>query len=230
MTSDEGEFWDQRYRTEGAIWGEGPSPTAELAARYLEAGQRVLEVGFGYGRDMAFLIRRGCKVLGLELSREGHRLARDRLVREGLTAEEMVLGRFEDSALPAGSFDAIVSHRMLHLLVSRKAIAGFARKAQQLLRPGGLLCLGARNPDDLDPAGMVRVEENVYEYRHRPGHRIRYWDEAAFRGVFGGAFTVLALAPAVEQESLARPVPCHLTLMIGRKKPANGTGNGVPGA
>jgi SAM-dependent methyltransferase len=230
MKSDEGEFWDQRYRAEGAIWGDGPSPTAELAARYLHASDRVLEVGFGYGRDLAFLSRQRCKVFGMELSREGHRLARDRLLREGLRPEELVLGKFEDSSLPLGSFDAILSHRMLHLLVSREAIAGFARKAAELLRPGGLLCLGARNPHDLDPAGMVRIEDNVYEYVQRPGHRIRYWDNAAFREVFGEAFTVLALSPAVEQESTSRPVPCHLTLMAGRKKPCNGTGNGACGA
>ena len=51
MTSNEGAFWHHSLRTEGAIWGRGPSPTAELAARYLHDGECVLEVGSGYGRD-----------------------------------------------------------------------------------------------------------------------------------------------------------------------------------
>ena len=54
--SSEGTFWDHRYSAEGAIWGDGPSPTALLASRYLRPGTRVLEVGFGYGRDLAFLV------------------------------------------------------------------------------------------------------------------------------------------------------------------------------
>jgi len=49
-------------------------------------------------------------------------------------------------------------------------------------------------------------------------HRIRYWDDAAFQDFFGGAFTLLTLAPAVQQESASNQVPCSLTLMAGRKQ------------
>jgi hypothetical protein len=58
-TSNEGAFWDNRFHTKGAIWGNGPSPTAQLAARYLHGGECVLEVGFGYGRDVCYLLRQG---------------------------------------------------------------------------------------------------------------------------------------------------------------------------
>jgi hypothetical protein len=64
---------------------------------------------------------------------------------------------------------------------------------------------------------MTWVDDHVYEYRQRRGHRIRYWDDAAFREFFGGAFPLLTLAPAVEQESASNQVPCSLTLMAGRK-------------
>jgi hypothetical protein len=58
----------------------------------------------------------------------------------------------------------------------------------------------------------------VYEYSHRPGHRIRYWDDAAFREAFGPAFTILTLTEATELESVTQPVSCRLTVMVGRKK------------
>ena len=77
MTSDEREFWDRRYSREGAIWGDGPSPTALLLAGCLPPRARVLEVGFGYGRDLLFLLRNGCRVAGIELSGEGRRSGPD---------------------------------------------------------------------------------------------------------------------------------------------------------
>jgi SAM-dependent methyltransferase len=217
MRSNEGAFWDHRFRTEGAIWGNGPSPTAELAARYLHDDERVLEVGFGYGRDMCYLLRQRYRVFGIEASRVGHRLTEDRLRREGLKADGLLLGHFEENNLADGSFDAVLCHRLLHLLVTRKAVVHFVEQVQRVLRTGGLLCLGVRNPNDLDLTNMTWVEDNVYEYTRRPGHRIRYWDDAAFWEFFGGAFK-LTLAPTVEPESASNQVPCSLTLMAGWKQ------------
>jgi SAM-dependent methyltransferase len=218
MTSNEGAFWDHRFRTEGAIWGNGPSPTAELDARYLQDRARVLEVGFGYGRDVCYLLRQRYRVFGIEASRGAHRLTRGRLRREGLKADGLLLGHFEENTLAEGSFDAVLCHRLLHLLVSRKAVAQFVEQVQRVLRTGGLQCVGVRNANDLDLTSMTWVDDNVYEYTQRPGHRIRYWDDAAFREFFGRAFTLLTLAPAVEQESASNQVPCSLTLMAGRKQ------------
>jgi SAM-dependent methyltransferase len=117
MASNEGAFWDHRFRTEGVIWGNGPSPTAELAARYLHDGARVLEVGFGYGRDVCYLLRQRYRVFGIEASREGHRLTEDRLRREGLKADGLLLGHFEENTLANGSFDAVLCHRASALQV-----------------------------------------------------------------------------------------------------------------
>lgn len=222
MTSDEGAFWDRRYREEGAIWGEQPSPTAMQIAPHLAEGARVLEVGSGYGRDLAFLAERRCRVSGVEISREGHRLARERLDGHGIQPEQLFLGRFEEMAGPEASFDAILSHRMAHLLLTPDAVAAFAAKSYRLLRPGGILALGARNLADLQPTEMVAVNHHVYEYRCRPGHQIRYWDDETFRQVFGEMHTILVLTHTTEPESRTVPVPCHLTIMIARKKTGSG--------
>lgn len=217
MSGENGDFWDRRYRSEGAIWGEQASPTALRAAAFLSPGTRVLDVGSGYGRDLAFLAGRACRVWGVEMSREGHRLAEERQAAQGSRAEQLYLGRFEELPLPQASFDAIVSHRMAHLLLSPEAVDAFVERLHRLLRAGGIAAIGARNRQDLDPAQMVEVGEQVYEYRNRPGHRIRYWDDDSFRQRFGGLFTVLDLAHTCENESQACPVPCHLTVLIARK-------------
>lgn len=217
MNGEDADFWDRRYRSEGAIWGEQPSPTAVRAAAYLPARARVLDIGFGYGRDLSFLASRACRVSGAELSHEGHRLAEQRLAAQGNSPEQLYLGRFEELALPEASFDAIISHRMAHLLLSAEAVAVFVDRLHRLLRPGGLLAIGARNLDDLDPAKMVPIGEQVYEYRNRPWHRIRYWDDESFRQRFGDRFTIDKLERASEDESRPNAVLCHLTILIAHK-------------
>ena len=230
MRSDEGRWWDERFGREGVIWGEGPSPTAKTALRYLPAGAKVLEVGFGYGRDLAFLLGQGHRVWGIDLSPEAGRQAEARLRREGLRAQRLETGAFESSALPNGLFDAVVSHRMAHLLVTEEVVERFADKAARVLRPGGILCLGVRNAEDLNPADARPAGEHVYEYTPRPGHWIRFWDDEALRKAFGKAFTFLTLDRVCEAESRTRPVPCHLTILVGRKSEAAGGGAQHPAA
>ncbi len=226
MRSDEGQFWDERFRREGAIWGEGPSPTVKALLRYLPAKARVLEVGFGYGRDLAFLLGHGHRAWGVDLSAEGRRLAEERLGRAGLAAERLLTGAFEASDVPDGQFDAVFSHRVAHLLVTDEAVATFTERVRRALRPGGVLCVGARNEDDLNPAEMRCVGGSVYEYAQRPGHRIRYWDDAVFRDAFENDFLFLTLDRVYEAESRSHPVPCHLTVMVGSKKVGARDGDG----
>lgn len=214
MASNEGEFWDSRFQQEGAIWGEGPSATARAAAPYLAAGTRLLDTGFGYGRDLLYFAQRGCSVSGIDPSRIGRRMAVARLDRAGVSCEQLATGDFENGECPSGPFDAIISHRVVHLLVDARAVVRFAQRVRQILRPGGLLCIGARNPGDFNSDLMHPVDRGVFEYRSRPGHRIRYWDDDDFTRVFGDAFVIRALLPAVEIESLDRPGDCHLTVMI----------------
>jgi SAM-dependent methyltransferase len=226
MRSDESSFWDDRYRREGVIWGEAASVTAQRALSYLPANARVLEIGFGYGRDLVFFVRQGYRVWGIDLSSEAHRLAEARLQREGLAAERLLTGSFQDNTFPEAFFEGVFSHRMAHLLVTNRAVECFADQVRRILRPGGLLCLSVRNTEDRNPAEVRRVGDRVYEYLPRPNHWIRFWDDVALRNVFGNAFTFLAIEQAFEDESRGRPVPCHLTVLIGRKIDAMHFGGG----
>lgn len=211
-------FWDQRYREEGAIWGEDPSPTAKLVADHAPAKSRILDVGFGYGRDMAYLLKRGHRLSGVDLSHVGQECACERFLREEITAEQLKVAEYASDVFPPETFDLIYSHRVAHLLTTEEAIESFALVTQHLLKPRGIFCLGVRDTRDLDPGAMNCVGPDVYEYKHRPGHRIRYWEEASFRRVFGGAFEILNLTHAAEPESFERPLPCRLTIMTARKR------------
>src|SRR5437764_12365471 len=200
MRSDEGEFWDRRYLAEGAIWGDGPSPAAEGLARHVRPGDRVLDVGFGYGRDLVFLGRGGCRVSGIEAAAEGRRQAAGRLERAGVVPEGLVSGCFGSARLPAEPFDAALCHRLIHLFVAPGTGEAFAAYLGRTVRPGGLLAVGTRSPRDLDPAAMLPLGDGVYEYRARPGHRIRYWTGDALARALGPAFAVLDAVETAEPE------------------------------
>jgi SAM-dependent methyltransferase len=220
VSVEDGSFWDKRYNAEGPIWGWDPSPTALAITPFLTPRARVLDVGFGYGRDVAYYLREGRRASGIDMSTAGRRLALELLNAQGLRPEHLWTERFEEAALPPHYFDAVCCHRVVHLMLDQEAINQFAARVAEVLRPGGLLCVTARNSRDCDPAAMLDLGGNVYEYRHRPGHRIRYWDGPTFTAAFGSAFTFLDLSEEVELESRHKPVPCHLTVLVGKRHEA----------
>jgi cyclopropane-fatty-acyl-phospholipid synthase len=104
----------------------------------LERGERVLDVGCGWG---SFAIhaasRHGVEVLGITLSEPQAALARRRVAERGL--DDSVEIRVADyRELDAGPFDAIASIGMVeHVGVSQ--IDVYADRLARLLRPGGRL-------------------------------------------------------------------------------------------
>jgi len=217
MGSSNGQFWDVRYRNEGSIWGDSPSPTALMAAKYMRPQGRALDIGFGYGRDLPFLVQCGAKVYGIDPSQEGCYRAQKLLDAYGWESECLLVSKFENCRFPLGWFDVIISHRVIHLLISSQQVTHFIWKVQQLLRPEGILCIGTRDFRDLTPHAMTLIEEGVYEYRNRPGHQIRYWNDAALHKIFGEHFSIESLTYTTEQESSNNKTPCYLTIMVGRK-------------
>ncbi|HEV3084101.1 MAG TPA: class I SAM-dependent methyltransferase [Gemmataceae bacterium] len=220
MRSDESQFWDERFKHEGTIWGDTPSATATTALRYVPANSRVLEIGFGYGRDLAFMLRQGYRMSGIDLSVEARHRTEARLQRAGLQAEQLLTGSFEESNHRDILFDGVLSHRMAHLLITDDAVERFVRTVKSVLRAGGLLCMAVRNSKDVNPSETRLVQGNVYEYLPRPGHWIRFWDDEDLRRAFGKCFDFLTLDHVCELESGARPVPCYLTVMVAQRSPA----------
>jgi ubiquinone/menaquinone biosynthesis C-methylase UbiE len=99
-------FWNQRYSNHKAGWGDDGSPTLQVALRHFPATGHALEIGYGYGRDLVALARRGLAVTGIDPSDEGRHMAEERLARLGLSTSALVTADFTDSELPLATFDA----------------------------------------------------------------------------------------------------------------------------
>jgi tellurite methyltransferase len=128
--------WAREYArdTERYVFGTAPSDWAREIAHLVQAGDAVLDLGCGEGRDSVFFAELGAAVTGVDPAADGldkaRRLARRRGVRvrwiEGTMTE----------ALPAGRFDLIFSCGSIHY-VPRADRRPLFRRLAAMTRPGG---------------------------------------------------------------------------------------------
>jgi ubiquinone/menaquinone biosynthesis C-methylase UbiE len=110
------------------------------AAMQVAPGDRVLDVGCGAGqstRDAALAAHEG-SVVGLDISAEMLRVARERAAQAGLRNVEFVLGDAQDTPFPAASFDIGISR--FGTMFFADPAAAFANIARAL-RPEARLVL-----------------------------------------------------------------------------------------
>jgi cyclopropane-fatty-acyl-phospholipid synthase len=113
---------------------------AHIAAKLaIRPGMKVLDIGCGWGGLALYLNRKlGCEVLGVTLSEEQIRIARERAAAAGV-ADQV---RFEliDYRRVEGQFDRIVSVGMFEH-VGPPQYRVFMRKCRDLLTPDGVMLL-----------------------------------------------------------------------------------------
>lgn len=112
-----------------------------IAIAELKPGEVVLDLGSGGGID-CFLAARQVgpqgRVIGLDMTPEMIKLARQNAKKVGATNVEFRYGEMEDIPLPDESVDVIISNCVINLSPDKDAV--FA-EAYRVLRPGGRLVI-----------------------------------------------------------------------------------------
>ena len=133
----------------GYFWRPGISLAEAQAAKMrhiaskllLEPGQRVLDIGCGWGGLGIYLARQcGVEVVGLTLSKEQHELATQRAKDAGV--DKQVKFKLQDYRLETGSYDRFVSVGMFEH-VGVKHYREFFATIERVLKPAGLGLLHA---------------------------------------------------------------------------------------
>lgn len=128
---------------------EGPSSTLEEASvekmdrlcrkLYLNRDDHLLEIGTGWGGLAIHAAKNyGCKVTTTTISKEQHRMARQRIDECGL--QDQIDLRLEDYRKLDGQYDKIVSVEMIEA-IGKSQFQTFWNRCGELLRPGGRLAL-----------------------------------------------------------------------------------------
>jgi len=122
----------------------------------LGPGMRVLEIGCGWGAFLELVARdHGCDAVGLTLSAEQARFARQRLARAGVSDRARV--ELLDYRDVSGTFDAVVSIEMLEA-VGHAHLARYFAAVERLLAPGGRAAIQT-----------ITIPDHRYDsYRRRP--------------------------------------------------------------
>jgi ubiquinone/menaquinone biosynthesis C-methylase UbiE len=161
LKSCQSAFWQAVFRAE-----------SDYLLRHITPGKEILSVGCGPAIIESALSAHGCRVTGLDVSREALGRAPDPI--------RAVVGRAEDMPFPADSFDAVIYVASLQFIENfEEALRG----TRQVLRPRGKLLAMLLNPASqffqtklLDPNSYL--------------HHIRHMDLQAIEKAIAADFIV----------------------------------------
>jgi SAM-dependent methyltransferase len=159
--------------------------------RYLpDGGASVLEIGGAPGRYLSYLHDRGMQVTALEYSPVGVELTKENFRRLGVPAT-VVHGDMFDRDLDIAPQDAVYSLGLIEHFDDPVAVV---RAHVRLIKPGGILIIGAPNLQGVSRWLHGRLSPSVLETHHWPATVPAAWDvyerelglERLYRDYIGG--------------------------------------------
>jgi len=187
-----GQWLDPSMTYSSAVFNSGDQSLEEAQrAKYhrvadmagVKAGDRVLEIGCGWGGFAEAVARDyGAELYGITLSKEQLKFAQDRMQRQGL--DNLATLHFEDYRDTQGEFDHIGSIEMIEA-VGEDHWPTYFKALFDRLKPGGTAAIQAitinendfdaykRNPDFIQryifPGGMLLTKTAMQEQARRVG-------------------------------------------------------------
>jgi SAM-dependent methyltransferase len=172
------EYWENRFITEGKIWGETPSRTAEYALQLFQQHdvKKLLVPGSGYGRNTRLFSASGIKVVGVEISEKACKIARsfDPATR---IFNDTVL----DMSFLAHNYDAIYCHNTLHFFREYDRQL-FIDQCIRRIKKQGLMFFTVFSDKEESFGKGKQVEKNTFE--SKPDRPVHYFDEDDLKAYF----------------------------------------------
>lgn len=156
-------MWDDRYATDGYVFGTEPAAFLTAHADLLAPGAEALVVADGEGRNSVYLAERGLAVTAMDVSPVGVAKAERLAAAHGVTVDLRVADVLAWDWEP-GRYD-VVAAVFIQFLSPAQRPAVFDGM-QRTLRPGGLLLLHGYRPEQIaygtggpgDPAHLYTEE------------------------------------------------------------------------
>jgi SAM-dependent methyltransferase len=213
-TTDQRSQWSESFAANTHFFGEDPSDFArEALALFREENvHRVLELGFGQGRDTFLFARAGLHVTAVDYSSTAIETVATEAEGQGLEGRlhAEVHDIRDPLPFPDESFDACYSHMLLCMELSTAQIAFALKEMHRVLRPGGVLLYTVRSIEDKHYRSGTHLGENLYQVGDFAVH---FFSQGMIRRLAVG-FDMLSLHE-LEEGSLPR----HLYVAVMRKDP-----------
>lgn len=188
------EYWDKRFLSEGKIWGDFPSKSANFALNIFKKYNisSILVPGAGYGRNTKLFSNNGFKVVGIEISKVAYDIA---LHFDSKT--KFINGSILDFPFLDEMYDAIYCFNLLHLFDKANRIQ-FIKKCNNILRiPGYLFFTVFSERENTFKKGR-EIEPNTYE--SKPGRPIHYFTDNDLKEHFN-EFRIIRTGTLKEKEN-----------------------------
>lgn len=183
-------MWDKRYDTKDYVYGTEPSRFLKLNTDFLNAGDKVLAVADGEGRNSVFMAERNLNVTAMDSSSVGLDKAR-RLAKERKVNVDFQLADLKGYPWDPAQYDVVAA--IFIQFADPTFRAEIFDGIERALKPGGVLMLhgytpkqieygtgGPRSPELLYTRDMLaerfgdweilRLEDYEAELKEGPGH------------------------------------------------------------
>lgn len=165
-------LWDNEYKSNKRVWGEGPSELAIAAVRYLQKYKshnemlNILDIGCGYGRDaFYFWDKLGCRILGIDSSKKAIDIASNTILEAQRKDVKFHCCNFME--LEQGSYDIVFISNLYHLFKQDKR-KELRNAILRTLKQDGILFLSTLSVSDPEHSGKgipVSGESNSFQDR-----------------------------------------------------------------
>ena len=149
------------------MFGTDPSAPGSYAIDLFkrEGVKQILELGAGQGRDTLPFLRSGFAVIALDYAPDALAEIAATAKAFGLT-ERLTLHEHDvrqKLPLPADSIDAVFSHMLFNMALSKAELSNLAKEVHRVLRPGGWHIYTVRHTSDAHYKTGVPRGENMTE-------------------------------------------------------------------
>lgn len=165
------DYWENRFQTEGKIWGDEPARSAVYALELFQKSdvKSVVVPGSGYGRNTKLFSAAGMKVFGVEISETACKMA---------GKFDPATRFFNDSALDmsvlAGNNDAVYCFNVLHLFRQYDRTLLINQCSSRIKRRGVMFFTVFSDKEESYGKGK-KIEKDTYE--SKKGRPVHYFTE-----------------------------------------------------
>jgi SAM-dependent methyltransferase len=206
------EYWESRFKHEGAMWKSEPSDSAFYAVELFkkERKNKILIPGFGYGRNAGLFIDNGFDVTGIEISESAIELARISGLKCTIHHGSVISMPFDDNL-----YEGVFCYALVHLLSKKERLNFIKACYNQLIKGGTMVFTLASKQTSLYGHGKLLSKDR---YEISKGLKAFFYDTASALKEFSD-FGI------VECRDIEEPVkfmkgeePVKLILVVCRKK------------